>query len=165
MATIFKYGILLGVLVEIWTVVIIATGWYKDPALLMLFFLVIPLEVVLLVIALQGTASGAEYGQQVMTGTLISVVGGVIILVGSFLITTVVFPHYFADLRAISATALAKSGKTPEQIAAALNASDALYNPWTNSIQGFIGTVGTGIFTSLVAAIFLRRKTPAAPAA
>jgi hypothetical protein len=161
MGTAIRYGILLGVLVEIWTAVIIVTGWYRDPSLQLLFFLVIPLEIVLVVLALRATASDADYGRQVTNGAVLSAVAGVIIVFGSILVTTVVFPHYYADLKAIAIDAMTRGGRSPEEIDAQMKASAAMYDPWSNGISGFVGTVATGILTALVAGIFLRRK-PAA---
>lgn len=161
MGTAIKYGVILGALVEIWTAVVILAGWYRDPVLSLLFFLVIPLEIVLIVLALRRTAPESDYGGQITNGTLLSGVAGVIIVFGSLFLTTVAFPHYFAELREMAAQVLAKAGRTPAEIEAQMKSDEAMYNPWSNAILGFVGTVVTGILTAAVAGIFLRRKTPA----
>ncbi|MGE5175589.1 MAG: DUF4199 domain-containing protein [Hyphomicrobiales bacterium] len=158
MGTVLKYGILLGALVEIWTAIVIAAGWHKDPVLLLAFYVVIPLEVVLIVLALRGTAAEATYGKQVLNGTLVSLVAGVIIVFGSVIITTVVFPNYYAEVRAAGVEMLTKAGKSAEEIEVLMRGSDAFSTPWAQAIQGFIGTVLTGILTALVAGLFLRKK-------
>jgi hypothetical protein len=43
------------------------TGWYKDPTLVKLFFLVIPIEIAVLVIGLRKTAPGQGYGSPIVT--------------------------------------------------------------------------------------------------
>jgi hypothetical protein len=158
MGTILKYGVALGVLVELWTVVMMATGWYKDPVLLMMFFLVIPLQITLLVVALRGTAADASYGKQVLNGTAISLIGGVIIALGSIALTTVVFPNYFSDIRALGVEMLGKAGKSAEEIEAQMRVNAGMYSPWMNALTGFIGTMATGIVVSAVAGVFLRKK-------
>jgi hypothetical protein len=44
MNPILNTGLLIGVLCAVWMFVCGVTGWYKDPALNLLFFLVIPIE-------------------------------------------------------------------------------------------------------------------------
>ena len=46
--TVFRAGLLLGILVVLWTFVMGFTGWYRHPSLLFLFWLVIPLQVAVL---------------------------------------------------------------------------------------------------------------------
>lgn len=158
MHQIFKTGLWIGVLVVAWTFVMGFTGWYKDPQLMVLFFLVILVEVVLLVLGLRKTAAFQGYGRQVITGTLMAVVAAVIIFCGSLLFTTVAFPSYFDDVRAMQATTLRAQGKSEQEIAAALEAGAAGQTPVANALAGVAGTVGTGLVASLVIALFLRRR-------
>lgn len=159
MSNMVKSGILLGVLVEVWTAVVILLRWHLDPALMMLFFLVIPLQIAILVLALRKEAATATYGRQVVNGVVLSAVAAVIIFTGAWLMTTVVFPTYFPDLRAAGEAALAKLGRTPEQIAAEMTKNAAMYDPVGNALSGAIATVVTGLVVSLVAGAFLRRKS------
>jgi len=159
MKTVVRYGIILGVLVEIWTAVMIATGWYKDPALLLLFFLVIPLQVTVLILALRETAAaGAVYGKQVLNGIGISAVAGVIVFFGSAFLTTVVFPDYYAELKTLGAEMLAKAGRPAEEIESQMRVNASMYNPWVNALQGLVGTLVTGAVVSAIAGAFMRKR-------
>ncbi|HEU4333675.1 MAG TPA: DUF4199 domain-containing protein [Candidatus Eisenbacteria bacterium] len=158
MNVILKYGIVLGILVEIWTAIVIAMGWHKDPALLLLFFVVIPIEITVLVMALKSTAASAEYGKQFLTGFGIALVGGVLVALGSIVLTTVVFPNYFAEIRAAGEAMLQKAGLPAEQIEAQLKANEGMYNPWQNALSGFLGTSITGLVVSAIAGAFLRKR-------
>ncbi|HSQ60653.1 MAG TPA: DUF4199 domain-containing protein [Acidobacteriota bacterium] len=159
MSVVLKYGIALGVLVEIWTAIVIGMGWHKDPALLLLFFVVIPIQITVLVMALKGTAAaGASYGKQVVTGFGISVVAGVLIALGSIVLTTVVFPEYFNELRTAGEAMLQKAGLPPEQVEAQLKANEGMYNPWQNALSGFLGATVTGLVVSAIAGAFLRKR-------
>lgn len=153
-----KSGILLGVLVEIWTAVIILARWHVDPVMMNLFFLVIPLQIAILVMALRKEAPNAGYGKQVLNGLVVSLVAAAIVFAGSYLLTTTVFPNYFAEVKAAGEALLAKAGRTPEQVAADMAKNAAMYEPLANSVTGAIGTTVTGLVVSLVAAAFLRRK-------
>jgi hypothetical protein len=145
MKTPIRYGIVLGVAVEIWTAIIIATGCHKDPVLLYLFFLVLPIEATVLVLAIKKTmAAGGSYPRKVATGLGASLVAGVIVFFGSAFLTTIVFPRYFDELRVAGTALLAKQGRSPAEIAAMLKANEPMYSPWTNALQGFVGTMVTG---------------------
>jgi hypothetical protein len=159
MAAILKWGIILGLLVEIWTYVMGFTGWYKHPTLLFLFFLVILIQIVVLVIALRETAAqGRRYWGQVSAGTLISVVAGLIIVGGSLLFSTVVFPDYVSEVAQVQEQMLRQAGQSEEQIRSAMEAYNRSNSPTSLALQGFIGTFLTGLVTSLVVAGFVRAK-------
>lgn len=153
-----KAGILLGIVVEIWTAIVMVAGWHKDPALALVFLLVIPIQITIVIMALKGTASQASYGKQVLNGLVLSLVAAVIIVVGSYILTTVAFPNYFEELRAAGVDILTKAGRTPEQIASDMKSNEAMYDPVQNALMGGFGTVVTGLVVSVIAAFFLRKK-------
>lgn len=158
MGTIIKAGVILGILVELWTVVVIAAGWHKDPTMMALFFLVIPIQITVIVMTLKQTASTTRFPGQVMNGFVLSSIAGAIVFVGSYLLTTVAFPHYFSELQAAGSDILAKAGKSPDEIAAEMKKNAGMYDPIWNSLSGFIGTEVTGLFVSSIVAFFVRKK-------
>ena len=105
-----RTGLILGILVVLWTFVMGFTGWYRHPSLLFLFWLVIPLQVGVLVWMLRRSASDTGYLRQVQNGVGASVIASAIIFVGSLLFTTVVFPSYFAELEALGRLQMANRG-------------------------------------------------------
>jgi hypothetical protein len=159
MNTILKYGILLGVAVVVWTFVMGFTGWYKHPVLLNLFYVVIVVQIALLVSALKQTAAqGRRYAGQVMVGTLISMIGGVLIFGGSLLFTTVVFPNYFAEITAIQEQMLRDQGRSEEVIRATMEMAVKTNTPMASALAGFFGTIVTGLLASLVIAGMVRAR-------
>jgi hypothetical protein len=161
MGPIVKGGIVLGVVCIIWELVFGVMGWYKDPVLMNLFWVVILLELVVLIWYLRMTAATNSYGKQLATGTLMSVVGAVIIFGGSLLFTMVLFPNYFTEFRQLQADMLRQAGKSEEEIRSALALSAPVQTPLANALSGALGTVFAGILESLVIGIFLRKKNPA----
>jgi hypothetical protein len=153
-----RYGLLLGLGVAALTFVMGFTGWYRHPSLLFLFWLVIPFQIALLVWALRELAPTAGYGRQVWHGVSISLLGSLLIFGGSLLFTTVVFPNYFQELEALGRQIMAQQGLSPEQIEAAVKASAPRQTPRATAMAGAIGTVVTGFLTSVIAAVWLRRK-------
>lgn len=153
-----RTGLLIGVSVVAWTFVMGFTGWFLDPALLNLFFLVIPIQIVLLVVGLRSTAAQNTYGKQVLSGSLASVLASVLIFCGSLLFTTVVFPSYFDELRTVHTSMLEQAGKSPEEVRAQVEAMAATQTPFLQALFGAIGTMVTGLVASLVIAAFARKR-------
>jgi hypothetical protein len=151
-------GFLLGASVAAWTLVMVSTGWYKEPGMLSLFWLVIPIQVGILVGFLRNSAPGNGYGRQVWTGVSISLLGSLLIFANSYYLTAVRFPHYFQDMEVLGRELMARKGMGPEQIEAAVRAQAHLQRPLATAMAGVIGTMVTGFLTSAIAAAWLRKK-------
>lgn len=150
-------GIVLGVLVEIWTAIVIAARWHTDPGRMWLFFMVVPIQVLVLILALRTHAATASYGRQVWNGLALSLVAAVVVFLGSWLLTTVVFPEYFPQIRAAAELMLLQMGRTPFDIAEEMQKNRSMYDPVANAMSGAIGTTLTGLVVSAIVAIFVRR--------
>jgi hypothetical protein len=159
MNPILSAGILIGVLCGLWTFVMGFTGWYKDPVMLNAFFVVILIEIAGLMWGLRQTAAqGRTYFGQVVAGTLMAAVAGVIVICSSLLFTTVVFPDYFKELEAAQRQMLQAGGRSPAEIEETVRATAATSTPMAQAIAGFVGTLLTGILASALIAIGFRRK-------
>jgi hypothetical protein len=153
-----RAGVLLGVLCVVWTFVMGFTGWYKDPVMLNLFFLVILLEIGIVIWALRKTAPSATWGGQIVNGLVLSLVASVIIFAGSLLFTTVAFPNYFTELQSAQAEMLKAQGLSDADITMQVGAAAAMQTPLMNALSGVIGTVVTGVLVAAVAGAFLRKR-------
>lgn len=159
MKTILKSGVILGLLCSAWSYVVGFTGWYKDPVLQALFWLVIVIEIAVLIWGLRQTAAqGRAYGAQVGAGTLMSLVGALIIFIGSYLFTEVVFPEYFEEVRAAGEQTLRAQGLSDADIATRLDQLSGMQTSFFSALLGSVSTVVTGILASLVIAAFVRKK-------
>lgn len=167
MNPILSAGLLIGVLCGVWTFVMGFTGWYKDPTLANVLFIpvVIALEAGALLWGLRRTAAnGRIYGGQIVAGALMATIGGVVIICSSLLFTMVAFPDYFQELENARRQMLASRGMTQGQIDADIAANAVAATPMANAMLGFIMTLITGILASAIIGIFVRAKSPAAPA-
>lgn len=162
MHAILKAGLAIGVLCGIWTFVMGFTGWYKDPILLNLFLLVvIPIEIGGLIWGLRRTArEGRGYGSQIVAGTMIAIVAGVVVIVSSLLFTTVAFPDYFEELQAAHREVLLQQGVPPAEAARQAAEAQAGNTPMGQALQGFLGTLVVGILASAVIAIRVKSPHP-----
>lgn len=152
-------GVLIGICCAAWTFIMGFTGWYADPSLQNLFFLVIPIEIAGLVWGLRRTAKeGRAYGGQVVAGTMMATIAGVILIGSSLVFTTVVYPDYFADMESVYRQTLQSRGFTEAQIAEALTANAASATPMNQALEGFLGAFITGIVGSAVIGIWIRAR-------
>jgi hypothetical protein len=159
MNPILSAGVLIGVLCGVWTFVMGWTGWFKDPVLLRLFFLVILIEIAGLVWGLRRTAAeGRTYGGQIVAGTMMAIIAGVIVIASSLLFTTVAFPEYFAEMQAGYRTMLQQQGKSEAEIAILVQNEMSGQTPMSQAMAGFLGTLITGIVASAVIALWVRSK-------
>ena len=140
------------------------TGWYKDPGKTSAFFVVIAIEAAVLIWGLRQTAAkeGRTYSGQVVAGTLMSIIGGVVIVGFSLLFTTVFFPEYFEEMESVYRAILQKDGKTEAEIAALVSEWSAGQSPILQALYGFLGTFVTGVVVSAVLAIWVRAR-PGSP--
>jgi len=165
MSVTLRGGVTIGLLCALWTYVMGWTGWYRDPALLNLFWIVIVIEIAVLVWALRSVSSaGATYGGLVREGTLMALLGGVLIFIGSYLFTTVFFPEYFREIREISGEIMKAEGLSAEEIRLRLEAQDTMASPFLNALMGFLGTLLTGVLASALLGLVLRKSRPAGQA-
>jgi hypothetical protein len=153
-----KAGLLIGVIASIWALIVMVGGLYK---ITWLFATVATIIVILVLIwGLRHTAKeGRGYGGQVGAGVLMAIIGGVIILGTSLLLTTVFFPDYLTDIAAEGAEMMRADGKSEAEINTYVAGQT---NPLLNAIMGFVGTVAAGLVASLIIAIFIKNK-PSTP--
>jgi hypothetical protein len=154
-----RAGIVLGLAVVVWTFIFGFAGWHKDPAMSYLWWVVILIQAGVITWGLTLTrAEGKRYGGQLLSGTLISIYGGIIIIFGSLLFTMVVFPNYFDELSQMQAELLAQRGMTADQIEQTQALTAKLQTPVANAVIGFVMTLITGFILSLILAAVIRKK-------
>lgn len=152
-------GLLIGVFCGLWTFVMGFTGWYKDPVMLNAFWVVVLIQLFGLVWGLRQTArQGRGWASQVVAGTLMSVIAGIVIIAGSLLFTTVFFPEYFSEIERMSRELMERQGRPEVEIARALADRRTLATPMTQAMAGFTGTLITGIVASAAIALVVRAK-------
>jgi hypothetical protein len=161
MNPIVSAGVLIGVLCSACTFVMGFTGWYKDPALSQSLYIpaVMLLEIGGLVWGLRRTAAqGRAYMAQILAGTMMAIVAGVIIVASSLLFTMVVFPNYSTEVEQALRAAMQQQGRSDADIAKAFQASAGAQTPMGQAMAGFLGTLITGIIASAIIAIFVRSR-------
>ena len=159
MNTTIKYGLIIGLACALWTYIMGFFGWYTDPALSNLFWIVILIEIVVLFFGLKKTMSNKNYWQQVGTGTLMAVFGSIIIFIASIIFTTVLFPNHFNEMTEFNRKMLEQQGKTPQEVETLIQQMSAAQTPFFQALSGMLGTIFTGFVGSLIISAFYRKKS------
>ena len=135
MNPILKTGLLIGAACAVWMFVFGAAGWYRDPVTARLFFFVVLIEIAGLLWGLRQTArEGRTFSGQVVAGTMMAIIAGVVIIAASLVFTMAVFPEALERMRA----------------------DDPSTTPMSQALGGFMGTLITGILASALIAIRVR---------
>jgi hypothetical protein len=154
-----KAGIVFGAIVVVWQLIYGFAGLYKNPALGWLFPVVaIVITAGVLFWALKQTAAeGKRYWGLVGTGMVIALIACVLILLGSFLYTSL-FPDYADMALAQAAERVEASGLPAEQQEAQMKLAESLSSPAVQSISGGVMTLITSFVVSLIVAAIVRQK-------
>ena len=159
MNPILSAGLLIGVLCGLWTFVMGFTGWYKNPVMVNVFFAVVLIEIGGLIWGLRKTAAqGRTYSGQVVAGTLMGIIAGVIIFAFSMVFTTFAFPNYFDEINAMMREVMAKAGTSEAEITQAIDSAKAGQTSVGYAVQGFIGTFMTAVIASAIIALWIRAR-------
>ena len=155
-----KGGLLIGVLCSIWMYVVGYTGWYLDPALQSMFFLVIVIEIAVLFWMLRQLPDPQKtFAGILKAGTVMSLIAAAVIFVASYIFTSVAFPNYFEEVRAVGERMYREQNKSEEEIAAIMASMAPMQNSLVNALTGVIGTIVTGFLASAVLGMILKKKT------
>jgi hypothetical protein len=87
---------------------------------------------------------------QIRNGLVVGLVGSVIIFVSSWLVTTVVFPNYFAEMAEGYREAYVSMG-LPQDEVADLVVATAASSPIRSAFDGVVGTMVTSLVVAAIA--------------
>ena len=159
MNPILAAGVLIGVFCGLWTFVMGFTGWYKDPVMMQAFWVVVLIELFGLIWGLRQTArEGRAWASQVLAGTMMSVIAGIVVAGSSLVFTMLLFPEYFSEIERMAREVMQRQGKPEAEIASAIEASRSMATPMTQAMAGFTATLMTGIVASAAIALVIRAR-------
>lgn len=159
MNPILAAGLFIGIFCGLWTFVMGFTGWYKHPVLVNAFWAVFVIEIIGLIWGLRQTArQGRGWSGQLVAGAMMSVIGGIIVLIASLIFTTAFFPEYFSEIERAGRTLMQQQGRSEAEIAAAVESSRTMATPMSQALAAFMGTFVTGVIASAAIAAVIRRR-------
>ncbi len=153
-----RWGVILGGAVAVLSLVFGLVGWHRVYEMSFVFLAVaILINVVTVVLCLRERASSAGWLDQVKTGLVVGLVGSVIVFVGSWLVTSAVFPDYFTEMAAGYRDTYVSMGLAEDEVAD-LVAATAATSPVRSAFDGVVGTLVTSLVVAAVAGVWLRKK-------
>ena len=150
-----KYGIVLGVIVAAMGFALATLGLHTNEMTPTGFVIAaIIINVVIVVLAVRRTARSSYWLQQLGNGLVLGLVGAVIIFLGSWFMTAMVFPNYYTEFAEAARERAVAGGLSPEEIEAAV--AMATGTPVGSAFAGALGTVITSVVVAGIAGIFYR---------
>jgi hypothetical protein len=135
------------------------TGWYKDPAKLNLFFIVFLILIGGLIWGLRRTAAqGRPYSGQVVAGTQMAFIAGLVVFAASLVFTGIAFPEYFTEVNAAARQIMLVEGKTEAEIQQVLDSAAPSQTPMRNALTVAIGTIVRGIAATALISVWVRAE-------
>jgi len=155
-----RAGIVFGAVVVVWQLIFGFAGMYKSAALGWVFpVIAIAITAGVLFWALKQTAAeGKRYWGLVGTGMVIALIACVLIILGSLLYTSVLFPDYAELGLARAAEQIEASGLPQEQQEAQMKFAEWLASPVPQAISGAVMTLITSFVVSLIVAAIVKQK-------
>jgi hypothetical protein len=153
-----RWGVILGGAVAVLSLVFGLLGWHRVYEMSFIFLAVaILINLATVVLCLREQASSAGWVDQVKNGLVVGLVGSVIVFVGSWLVTTMVFPDYFTEMAAGYRDTYVNMGLAEDEVVD-LVAATAATSPVRSAFDGVIGTMVTSVVVAAVAGVWLRKK-------
>jgi hypothetical protein len=154
------YGLYIGVILTLFSVILYVTGQSQNKALGWISF---PIYAVCIVLAqiqyrdkeLNGVIS---YGEGVAFATAAMLFSGIISALYMIILYSFIDPGLIDQMKAIQEEAMLQKGMTEDQIEAAMSMTSKMFTPAWMSIMGLLGSVLIGTIISLVSSIFVKKQ-------
>ncbi|MCY3860196.1 MAG: DUF4199 family protein [Gammaproteobacteria bacterium] len=152
-----KYGLVLGVIVAALGFILGISGLHTNEMAPLGFVIVATIiNVLIVVLAVRRLAPASNWVQQVGNGLVLGLVAAVIVFLGSWLMTAVILPDYYAEFAEAARARVVAAGVAAEEIEAAV--AMATGTPVGSAFQGAVGTVITSVVVAAITGIFNRAE-------
>ena len=150
-----KYGLILGIVVGAMGFALATLGLHTNELAPAGFVgAAIAINCVVVFLALRQTAPGSNWGGQILNGLVLGVVGAAIVFLSSYVMTTVVFPDYYAEFAEAARMRAAAGGLSPAEIEAQV--AMATGTPASSAFSGALGAVITSVAVAAITGFFKR---------
>jgi len=153
------YGLYLGIVVTLYSVILYVSGQTVNKSLGYVSFVLYAVGVVLAQINyrnkdLHGVIS---YGQAVGFGVAVMLFAGIITALYNIIIFKI-DPSLIEQIKSMQEEAMLKQGLSEDQIEAAMSMTSKMMSPGILAISGLFSSVFMGTIISLVSAIFVKKQ-------
>ena len=152
-----RYGLFLGIAVGALGFLLPILGLHANSVMPTIFIVAATIvNVVMIFLALRATAASATWLGQLVNGLVVGVIGALLIFASSWVMTTVVFPDYYAEYAAGMRAGLTAAGMAADQVDAQMAAIEQT-SPVSSAASGSLGAILTSLVAAAVIGMFKRQ--------
>ena len=159
---IINYGVILGIISVLLGVVIYVTNTYTDPhwSFTLIGILILIAVIVIGIKAYKKSNHGfLELTDALKIGIGIALIGGIIVVIWSFVLTTVIEPEYMQNvLDAQREKLLENPDMTEAMVEQSMSVMEKMSSPMIGAAFSLIGNLFLGFIFSLFAGLAMRQK-------
>ena len=158
---IINYGVLLGILSVLLGAIIYITNNHADPHWIfsVLGFLILIVAIVMAIKAFKKANGGyLTLGQALKVGIGTALIGGLIGVIWTLLLTNVLEPDYMQQVMEVQKEKMLDQGLSEEQIEASAEMMEKFSNPLISVAFSLIGNLFLGFVISLIGGLIMQKK-------
>jgi hypothetical protein len=158
------YGLYLGIIVTLYSVILYITGQNTNKSLGYISFLLYAVGIVIAQIYYRNNElNGAiSYGRAVGFGVAVMLCGGVITALYNIIIFKI-DPGLIEQIKTMTEEQYLKSGMSEDQVEKTMTVASKMMTPGILAISGLISSVFIGTIISLVTSIFVKKQNNGDP--
>lgn len=160
---ILNYGLILGIASILYSLMVYATGTYKDPhwSVGILGFIILPVTIYLGIKTFKEKNNGfLVLSDALKVGIGIALVGGILSALWNITLTTVIEPDYTQQVMATQKENILKDSPdlTEEQIDQTFAIAEKMQTPFISFAIGIIGSLFFGFIFALIIGLIMQKK-------
>jgi Protein of unknown function (DUF4199) len=156
-----KWGLVTSVLIIIYTVVLYMTGYFKNPSLSWISFLILLIGIFLALREFKSMNNNyMSFSEGLGVGTLMSAVAGLIGSIFSYVYTNFIDTTIMQQMSDLQREQMEARGMSSEQVEQAMEMATKFTSPGIIFLFGIIGYVFFGFILSLIVSAILKNSKP-----
>ncbi|MFY9151521.1 MAG: DUF4199 domain-containing protein [Prolixibacteraceae bacterium] len=154
------YGLYIGVVIMLFSVILYVTGQTQNTTLGYLSFLIYGAAIVVAQILYRNREMGGyiTYSQALGFGVAIMLFSGIVTALYTIILYSFIDPTLVDQMKAMQEEAMLQKGMSEDQIEAAMAIASKMMTPAWMSIMGLLGSVFIGTIISLISSVFIKKQ-------
>lgn len=154
------YGLYIGVILMLYSVILYVTGQTQNKTLGYLSFILYPVCIILAQINYRDKELGGfiSYSQALGFGVAVMFFSGILTALYTIILYSFIDPGLIDQIKMMQEEAMLQKGMSEDQIEAAMAISGKMFTPGWLSIMGMFGSVLIGTLIALITSIWIKKE-------
>lgn len=154
------YGLYIGVIIMLYSVILYVTGQTQNTTLGYLSFLIYGGTIVIAQIHYRNHVldGSITYSQALGFGVAIMLFSGIVTALYTMILYSFIDPTLVDQMKTMQEEAMLQKGMSEDQIEAAMSVASKMMTPGWMSIMGLLGSVLIGTLISLISSAFVKKQ-------